>query len=443
MKTLTFLSLLMLPFYAISQDCIDSTAINPNCLCSFIYQPVCGCDGQLYNNPCEATECNGVTSYVSAYDNNGALIDCASLVNEASICDSIIVEFAGIGISEDQEMYIDININTYFTSDTFFDYAGFVLLDANNNEIAYEGLNAQNVLGFGANYINTIQLYVDDFLSLPFEGTLNLIEGYFSDQFELACDFPFNFSLQNTAYDLEGQYFFQSEFDYIQFTQDSMFIYDFEEDMQCYELISFEYFANDSILFLSNAIDENQIILGYNIMQNTLVLNINGDMVELDSTEFNTINWQECDTSSLDCEIFNVFVEAGECDSLGYFTAYLSFDVVNPFSNTFSVNGNGTQYGTFDYGNAPYLIGPLLADSVTSYEFVVKDNENPNCSDFYELGIVDCSSSSSINELFGNTKSLLFIKNILGERVSEIKYHTPYIYFYDDGSFEKVIKLKN
>ena len=114
MKTLTFLSLLLLPLYSLAQDCIDSTAINPACICGLIYQPVCGCDGQLYNNPCEATQCFGVTSYVSAYDNNGVLIDCASLVNEASICDSINVEFAGIGISPEYGMYIDVNINTFF-----------------------------------------------------------------------------------------------------------------------------------------------------------------------------------------------------------------------------------------------------------------------------------------------------------------------------------------
>ena len=45
-----------------SQSCVDSSLIHPT-VCSFIYDPVCGCNGVTYSNACVAVASGGVTSF--------------------------------------------------------------------------------------------------------------------------------------------------------------------------------------------------------------------------------------------------------------------------------------------------------------------------------------------------------------------------------------------
>lgn len=107
----------------------------------------------------------------------------------------------------------------------------------------------------------------------------------------------------------------------------------------------------------------------------------------------------DCEEGNDACEIWDVFAEAWECDSSGYFYVDVAFQANNT-SNQFQIVGNGANYGTFSYGEPYYTVGPLLGDGSTEYEFVVQDVEYPNCSDWVVLDPINCEGCMLSNLSF-------------------------------------------
>ncbi|KAA3622021.1 MAG: T9SS C-terminal target domain-containing protein, partial [Bacteroidetes bacterium] len=91
-----------------------------------------------------------------------------------------------------------------------------------------------------------------------------------------------------------------------------------------------------------------------------------------------------------DCSIESIQYELQECND-GVFYIHLVVDAANPGAEGFSVLGNGNDYGDFSYESTFIEIGPLEGNGETPYEFVVIDNQFEGCSNFIEVGTVDCA----------------------------------------------------
>ena len=93
------------------------------------------------------------------------------------------------------------------------------------------------------------------------------------------------------------------------------------------------------------------------------------------------------------CFIDSLSAVVSDCEN-GHFFVTLDFEY-DGVGDQFKVQGNGTNYGVFEYSQLPISLGPLAGDGSTPYEFVVNDLSHPGCQNFTEIGTVDCTSSGN------------------------------------------------
>lgn len=138
-----------------------------------------------------------------------------------------------------------------------------------------------------------------------------------------------------------------------------------------------------------------------------------------------------------DCNIQQVIATPTECDGEVF---GVEIDVIGTnLGETFTVVGNGNNYGVFNYADLPILLGPFEGDATTSYEFGVIDLQNPGCTNFTEIEPVNClpcdirdlayevdcgndTYSLTLNFIYENPESDGFRLQIGGETVESFAY---------------------
>ena len=96
-----------------------------------------------------------------------------------------------------------------------------------------------------------------------------------------------------------------------------------------------------------------------------------------------------------ECSISEVDATPQPCDESGFFTVLINFEYANGGEQGFRIQGNGNNYGNFEYADLPVTVGPLEGDGTTIYEFVVTDNQFGDCSNWTAIDPVDCGGGGN------------------------------------------------
>jgi len=101
---------------------------------------------------------------------------------------------------------------------------------------------------------------------------------------------------------------------------------------------------------------------------------------------------------NIECQIFNLFGEAYMCEDGEYFMD-VEFSSKDIEGNSFEILVDGINYGTFEYGENTYTVGPIPSDCDTPPLLLIQDSEIESCSDFFNFSepiccLPDCNFTS-------------------------------------------------
>jgi len=113
---------------------------------------------------------------------------------QEDLCDSININNISLNTSVNPNLIsFDVQV---FGSGPSLGYPGFVLLNSVGDTIGYENFNtAGNVFALMPNAIETRYLDVVQNFSLPFNGFIHLVDGWFTGNGNTECIFPFSISI--------------------------------------------------------------------------------------------------------------------------------------------------------------------------------------------------------------------------------------------------------
>jgi hypothetical protein len=98
------------------------------------------------------------------------------------------------------------------------------------------------------------------------------------------------------------------------------------------------------------------------------------------------------------CSLRDMTVTPSDCTEGNTFEVEINF-LFDEVSDSFSIRGNGQEYGFFAYTDLPVVIGPLEGNCNTPYEFVAKDKIMSECSTFLDLGKICCNAQECAVEI--------------------------------------------
>lgn len=406
--------------------CIDSSLVNPNCFCPMIYDPVCGCNGVLYSNDCLA-QCDGVTSWTSAIGPNGTILPCSVSPNCNFVLD---IQTSSPTSPSASDGVITINVVSGGTAPYTVDNW------SNNGNPISVFFPTNTMTGAAGVYCATVydsngcDTTICDSISFsPNTGpcTLTGASVYVGGAMMNASVngmSMYDFIWSNGATGSQTQ-FYQG---------------------WCVEIVDLitgcdtticdsSFFPCGNLGATVTANPAGQLICAnatgglppYSYMwtfpngtvsTGNCAMNMPGWCLQIiDSYGCDTVF---CDTNvvSGNCYIDSVFASVGPCDSLGYVYVDISFASANTGSQGFQIMGNGVNYGTFQYGQSSYSVGPILADGTTIYEFLVQDIASPNCASYYTAGLINCGTSMSCDASF-------YASNLSATQVQFVNLSTP------------------